>query len=70
MARKPTMTIRDYVFFLHKQFPSLDLDTCSYYIETYERARFSPDEFTLEEFSTFSTKFQVLLQFFVEKQNK
>jgi hypothetical protein len=60
--RKPTMNIREYVDFLQTKFKSVEPNLWNFYIETYERAKFSPDEFSWNEYSEFMEIFGRLLQ--------
>jgi len=64
LKRRPTMNLRDYVLYLQKNFPQLDRDLCQFYIATYERSRFSNDEFTVEEYTQFMERFHHLLKQF------
>lgn len=55
LQNRPVLTVRE--LFVQENNPRLDRELCRYYIETYERARFSRDEFTLQEYQTFVTKY-------------
>jgi len=70
LKRKPTMTVREYVSYLLRKYPELDRNLCSDYVYSYERARFDKNEFTLEEWTEFVNKFQLLLEFFVKLKEK
>ncbi|PRP75799.1 hypothetical protein PROFUN_08793 [Planoprotostelium fungivorum] len=63
LRQRPVLTVRE--LFLQDNNPKLDRELCRYYIETYERARFSKDEFSLGEYQTFVTRFQTILNAFV-----
>jgi len=68
LKRKPTMTVREYVIGLQKESDGrVSKQLCSFYIEAYERARFSPDEFTAEEYNEFMAKFHKILKCFIKK---
>eukprot|EP01112_Ceratiomyxa_fruticulosa_P012819 TRINITY_DN3574_c0_g3_i1.p1 TRINITY_DN3574_c0_g3~~TRINITY_DN3574_c0_g3_i1.p1 ORF type:complete len:219 (+),score=30.91 TRINITY_DN3574_c0_g3_i1:168-824(+) len=64
LERPPTMSIRDYVHFLEQNCPDLNKNLCSFYIDTYETARFSDKEFSMSEYTNFMAKFFVLIQAF------
>jgi len=64
LARPSAMCIRDYMTFLEQNCAGLNRNLCRFYLETYERARFSEDEFTLDEYTNFMAKFLVLIQAF------
>ncbi|EGG20089.1 hypothetical protein DFA_07206 [Cavenderia fasciculata] len=68
LVRESKMCIRDYVNMLTDRCSHLNRSLARIYIDTYERARFSEDEFTLDEYSTFMKKFFVLIQD-LEKDN-
>jgi len=70
LKRRNNMTVHDYVLFLLRNWPKLDNDLCFYYIETYERARFSNDEFTLEEYNEFMDSFREILAAFHKEEPK
>jgi len=64
LARNPTTTVHDYVLnFLPKHCLGIDLGLCQAYVDAYERARFSNEEFTLAEFTEFKEQFRQLLEF-------
>lgn len=64
LARNPTTTVHDYVLnFLPKHCFGIDMVLCQAYVDAYERARFSNEEFTLAEFSEFKEQFRQLLEF-------
>jgi hypothetical protein len=65
------MNVREYVIFLHNNSErKLSKKLCSFYIAKYERARFSMDEFSLEEYNDFMKKFHKILKCFIKKQSK
>lgn len=59
LGQRPVLTVRE--LFLQDNNPKLDRELCRYYIETYERARFSKDEFTLGEYQIFVTRWVVVM---------
>lgn len=65
---RPVLTVRE--LFLQENNPKLDRELCKYYIETYERARFSREEFGLEDYLNFVEKFQSILEAFVIESKK
>jgi len=69
LLRPPTMSIRDYMSFLEQTVVGLNHNLCRFYTETYEKARFSEAEFTLDEYTNFMAKFLVLLQAFENDQD-
>eukprot|EP01133_Synstelium_polycarpum_P015469 gene15469-18361_t len=69
LRREPKTCIRDYVNMLLDRCPHMNRTLARLYIDNYERARFSEEEFTLDEYTRFMTKFLVLIQDF-EKDTK
>eukprot|EP01117_Protostelium_nocturnum_P000005 TRINITY_DN1000_c1_g1_i1.p1 TRINITY_DN1000_c1_g1~~TRINITY_DN1000_c1_g1_i1.p1 ORF type:complete len:258 (-),score=96.88 TRINITY_DN1000_c1_g1_i1:825-1598(-) len=68
VRERPVLTVRE--LFLQENNPKLDRELCKYYIETYERARFSKDEFGLEDYQQFVEKFQLIVEAFVLESKK
>lgn len=73
MPRQPIQTVRDYLLSLIERFPSSSpihstqsLSLIHSYLEIYERARFSPNQFSLLEYSNFLSQFCLLLQLFLD----
>ncbi|EFA82414.1 hypothetical protein PPL_04839 [Heterostelium album PN500] len=62
LKREPKMCIRDYVNLLLERCPQMNKSLAKLYVDTYEKARFSELEFTLDEYTHFMSKFFVLLQ--------
>ncbi len=58
------MNIRDYVQYLQKNCSQLDPELCQFYVDTYEKARFSTLEFTEEDYIHFMEAFHKLLKSF------
>ncbi|KAM9995317.1 hypothetical protein ACTFIY_001505 [Dictyostelium cf. discoideum] len=64
LKKDPKSCIRDYVEFLLEQCPQLDRHHANHYIDTYEKARFSDQEFTLEQYTQFMSNLIVLIKAF------
>eukprot|EP01119_Soliformovum_irregulare_P016335 TRINITY_DN4706_c0_g1_i4.p1 TRINITY_DN4706_c0_g1~~TRINITY_DN4706_c0_g1_i4.p1 ORF type:complete len:253 (+),score=55.42 TRINITY_DN4706_c0_g1_i4:689-1447(+) len=64
LRRKTSMTVRDYIFLLKKNTEGLSRKLCIFYIENYERARFSEEEFTLAEYTAFMENLREILEAF------
>eukprot|EP01132_Coremiostelium_polycephalum_P004052 gene4052-5074_t len=64
LKRESKLCIRDYVQFLQQSCPHIEKSIFDLYIDYYEKARFSEEEFTLDEYSRFMSKFLVLVQGF------
>eukprot|EP01028_Stygiella_incarcerata_P006127 TRINITY_DN2508_c0_g1_i2.p1 TRINITY_DN2508_c0_g1~~TRINITY_DN2508_c0_g1_i2.p1 ORF type:complete len:245 (-),score=59.00 TRINITY_DN2508_c0_g1_i2:864-1598(-) len=47
------MTVREHLEFLREQCPYLSVTACQAYVEGYERARYSDEEFTMEDYTDF-----------------
>ncbi|GAM21477.1 hypothetical protein SAMD00019534_046520, partial [Acytostelium subglobosum LB1] len=64
LKRQAKMCMRDYVNMLLDRCPHMNRSLARFYVDAYEKARFSEQEFTLDEYTHFMTKFLVLLQDF------
>ncbi|KYQ93557.1 hypothetical protein DLAC_04927 [Tieghemostelium lacteum] len=64
LKRSPNTCIRDYVELLLDRCEFLDEKLAYLYIDTYEKARFSEDEFTEQEYTHFKENFGTLIQSF------
>ncbi|KAJ5067545.1 nice-3 [Anaeramoeba ignava] len=64
LARLDSQSVRAYMQFLLKKEPELNPKLCKYFVEMYERARFSEDEFTERDFINFLQNFAILKKFF------
>eukprot|EP00871_Galdieria_phlegrea_P000911 jgi/Galph1/1820/GphlegSOOS_G481.1 len=50
---KPDMTVFDYIMEIQQSFPNLSRSTCEQYIDFYERACFTKEQFTSSEYRRF-----------------
>ncbi|KAN0019391.1 hypothetical protein ACTFIU_002599 [Dictyostelium citrinum] len=64
LKKDPKSCIRDYIEFLLEQCPQLDRKHANHYIDIYEKARFSDQEFTLEQYTQFMSNLIVLIKAF------
>ena len=62
LYREPSMTVANYLAFLREVCSGLQPQLCAWYVATYERARFSTDDFTLDDYKAFMDRFVVLIQ--------
>jgi len=70
LKRPSSMCVRDYLLSLVRKDNRLNLQLFNYYVETYERARFSNEEFTLSEYKEFVENFKAILTFFVKDRKE